>query len=169
MQAMSVRSALEKDLLPPDRLYVSNCFSFTSVLKTKKEVDQSLGLLAGDIRRGINRHGTREQTEAFQSMVRANAWPPGPMTIFFGKSNMHHIGFSNWTKVKTYLTGFWAAAASSQSKPVLPSFASQIQTGIPHPDGFLITGQDAHGIYWLEGYRPAGLWAHIEKLLKANS
>lgn len=168
MQAMSARRALEKDLLPPDRPYVSNCLSFTSVLKTKKEVDQSLGLLAGDIRRGINKHGTREQIEAFQSMVRANAWPLGPMPIFFGKPNMHHIGFSNWTKVKTYMTDFSAAALTKRNTPLFPSFVSQIQTGIPYPDGFLITGQDSHGNYWLEGYRPGGLWAHIEKLLKAD-
>ncbi|KAJ0108384.1 hypothetical protein J7T55_005361 [Diaporthe amygdali] len=166
MQAMSARRALEKDLLPPDRLYVSNCLSFTSVLKTKKEVDQSLGLLAGDIRRGINKHGTREQIEAFQSMVRANAWPLGPMPIFFGKPNMHHIGFSNWTKVKTYLTDFSAASVTKRDTPLYPCFVSQIQTGIPYPDGFLITGQDSHGNYWLEGYRPAGLWTHIEGMIK---
>lgn len=118
MQAMSARRALENDLLPPDGLYVSNCLSFASVLKTKKEFDQSLGLVAGDVRHGINRHGTREQIEAFQSMVRANAWPLGPMPIFFGMSNMHQIGFSNWTKVKTYLTNFSAAAASKRNTPI---------------------------------------------------
>lgn len=168
MQAMSARRALERDLLPPDKLYVSNCLSFTSVLKTKEQVDQSLGLLAGDIRRGINKHGTREQIEAYQSMVRANAWPLGPMPVLFGKPNMHNIGFSNWTKVKTYMTDFSPAAAIKQEAPLFPSFVSQIQTGIPYPDGFLITGQDSLGNYWLEGYRPGGLWAHIEKLLKAG-
>lgn len=168
MQAMSARRALERDLLPPDKLYVSNCLSFTSVLKTKKGVDQSLGLLAGDIRRGINKHGTREQIEAYQNMVRANAWPLGPMPVFFGKSNMHHIGFSNWAKVKTYATDFSAASVKKRDTPLIPSFVSQIQTGIPYPDGFVITGQDSHRNYWLEGYRPAGLWAHVEKLLKTD-
>lgn len=169
MQAMSARRALEKDYLPPDKVYISNCLTFTSVLKTKEEVDKSLGLLAGDIRRGINKHGTREQIEAYQSMVRANAWPLGPMPVFYGKPNMHHIGFSNWGKVKTYLTNFSAAAVPSGRKtPLYPSFVSQIQTGVPYPDGFLITGQDEHGNYWLEGYRPAGLWGHIEQLLKAD-
>lgn len=168
MQAMSARRALEGDLLPPGRLYVSNCLSFTSVLKTKWEVDRSLGLLAGDIRRGINRHGTRAQIEAFEAMVRANAWPLGPMPIFFGRPDMHHIGFSNWTKVRTYMTDFSAAAVTQRDAPLFPTFVSQIQTGIPYPDGFLITGQDSHGNYWLEGYRPGGLWAHIEKLLKAD-
>ncbi|CAN8101519.1 unnamed protein product [Discula destructiva] len=168
MQAMSARRALEQDLLPPDRPYVSNCLSFTSVLKTKREVDQSLGLLAGEIRRGINKHGTREQIEAYQSMVRANAWPLGPMPVFYGQSNMHHIGFSNWTKVKTYMTDFSAASVTKRKTPLYPSFVSQIQTGIPYPDGFLITGQDSHNSYWLEGYRPAGLWTHIENLIKAG-
>ncbi|KKY29544.1 putative lysr family regulatory protein [Diaporthe ampelina] len=166
---MSARRALEQDLLPPGRLYVSSCLSFTSVLKTKEGVEQALCLLAGDIRRGINRHGTREQIEAFQGMVRANAWPLGPVLIFFGKSSMHHIGCSNWTKVRTSMTDFLAAAVTRRDTPLFPSFVSQIQTGIPYPDGFLITGQDSHGNYWLEGYRPGGLWAHIEKLLKADA
>jgi hypothetical protein len=168
MQAMSARPALEEDLLPPDRLYVSNCLTFTSVLKTKAEVDQSLGLVAGDIRRSINKHGTRQQVEAFLSMVRANAWPLGPMPVFFGKPNMHHIGFSNWTKVKTYMTDFSAAVVTKSDTSLFPSFVSQVQTGIPYPDGFLITGQDSHASYWLEGYRPGGLWAHVEKFLKAD-
>lgn len=168
MQAMSARRALEQDLLPPDRLYVSNCLSFTSVLKTKKEVDQSLGLLAGDIRRGINKHGTREQIEAYQSIVRANEWPLGPMPVFFGSPNMHHIGFSNWSKVKTYTTDFSAASATKRDVPLFPSFVSQIQTGIPYPDGFLIIGKDSRNNYWLEGYRPAGLWAYVERMLKAG-
>ncbi|KAF1964545.1 hypothetical protein BU23DRAFT_521005 [Bimuria novae-zelandiae CBS 107.79] len=168
MQAMSMRRALEADLLPPDKLYVSNCLTYTSVLKTKKDMDQPLGLLAGEIRRGINKHGSRAQIEAFQSMVRANAWPLGPMPIFFGRSNMHHIGFSNWKKVNVHLTDFSAAAVKKTNTPLYPSFVSQIQGGIAYPDGFIITGQDVQGNYWLEGYRPGGLWAHIEKLLQAE-
>lgn len=168
MQAMSARRALEKDLLPPEKVYISNCLSFTSVLSTKGEVDKSLGLLAGDIRRGINKHGTREQIEAYQSMVRANAWPLGPMPVLYGVPNMHQVGFSNWGKVKAYLTDFSAAATSGRKRAVYPCFVSQIQTGVQYPDGFLITGQDEHGNYWLEGYRPAGLWGHIENLLKAD-
>jgi hypothetical protein len=168
MQAMSIRRALERDLLPPGRSYVSNCLSYTSVLKTKKEVDQSLGLLAEDIRRGINKHGTREQIEAFWSMGRKNAWPLGPMPIFFGKSNMHHIGFSNWKKVNANLTDLSAVCVTKRDTALYPTFVSQVQGGIAYPDGFIITGQDAQGNYWLEGYRPGGLWAHVEKLLKAD-
>lgn len=167
MQAMSMRRALEGDLLPPGRPFVSNCLSFTSVLGTKKDVDQSLGRLAGQIRRGINKHGTREQIEGFCSMVRSNAWPLGPMPIFFGQANMHHIGFSNWKKVKANLTDFSAACVTKRDTPLYPSFVSQIQGGIAYPDGFIITGQDVEGNYWLEGYRPGGLWAYVEKLLKA--
>lgn len=101
-------------------------------------------------------------------MVRANAWPLGPMPIFFGKPNLHHTGFSSWTKVKTHMTDFSAAAVAERVTPLFPSFVSRIQTGIPYPDGFLINGQDSRGNYWLEGYRPGGLWAHIEKLLNAD-
>ncbi|KAH7411894.1 hypothetical protein DE146DRAFT_641671 [Phaeosphaeria sp. MPI-PUGE-AT-0046c] len=169
MQAMSIRRALEKDLLPPGKPYVSNCLSYTSVLKTKKDVDQSLGLLAGDIRQGINKHSTREQIEAFWSMGRANAWPLGPMPIFFGQSDMHHIGFSNWKKVEANFTDFSTASVCQRDTPLYPSFVSQVQGGIAYPDGFVITGQDAQGNYWLEGYRPSGLWAHVEKLLQDSN
>jgi hypothetical protein len=168
MQAMSIRRALEGDLLPPGKPFVSNCLSYTSVLKTKKDVDKSLGLLARDIRQGINKHGSREQIEAYWAMGRANAWPLGPMPVFFGKSNMHHIGYSNWKKVEANLTDFSAACVAKRDASLYPSFVSQIQGGIAYPDGFIITGKDAQNNYWLEGYRPAGLWTHVEKFLTAD-
>lgn len=166
MQVMSIRRALEQDLLPPGKPCISNCLSYTSVLRTKKDVDQSLGFLAADLRQGINKHGTRAQIEAFSSMVRANDWPLGPMPIMFGQSDMHHIGYSNWKKVEANLVDFSAACARPRDTPLYPSFVSQVQGGIAYPDGFIITGQDAEGNYWLEGYRPSGLWAHIESLLQ---
>lgn len=169
MQAMSIRRALEEDLLPPGKPFVSNCLSYTSVLKTKREVDHSLGLLATDLRQGINKHGTREQIEAFTSMVRANAWPLGPMPVFFGPPHMHHIGYSNWKKVEANFTDFSTACVTSRKEPLYPSFVSQVQGGIAYPDGFIITGQDFRGNYWLEGYRPSGLWAHVEKLLREGT
>ncbi|PVH92026.1 hypothetical protein DM02DRAFT_701819 [Periconia macrospinosa] len=168
MQAMSMRRALENDLLPVGKPYISNCLTFTSVLKTKKETESSLGLLAKELRQGINKHGTREQIEAYWSMGRRNAWPLGPIPILFGKANMHHIGYSNWTKAKVNMTDFSAACETKKEAPLYPSFVSQIQSGIAYPDGFVVTGQDSQGNYWLEGYRPAGLWAHVEKQLKAN-
>ncbi|KAL5381612.1 hypothetical protein DPSP01_007060 [Paraphaeosphaeria sporulosa] len=168
MQAMSMRRALEQDLLPPGRPFVSNCLTFTSVLKTKNEVDMSLGLLAGDIRQGVNKHGTREQIEAYNGMVRANAWPLGPMPVFFGQSNMHHIGYSNWKKAQVNLVDLSTACVTKRNSPLYPSFVTQIQGGIAYPDGFIITGEDAQGNYWLEGYRPGGLWSHVEKLLERD-
>lgn len=168
MQAMSMRRALEQDLLPPGSPFVSNCHSFTSVLRTKEEVDQSLGLLAGDIRQGVNKHGTRNQIEAYCGMVRANAWPLGPMPVFFGQSDMHHIGYSNWKKAQVNLVDLSTACVTKRSTPLYPSFVSQVQGGIAYPDGFIITGEDAQGNYWLEGYRPGGLWAHVEKLLRED-
>lgn len=168
MQAMSMRRALERDLLPPGRPFVSNCHSFTSVLRTKKEVDRSLGGLAGDIRQGVNKHGTREQIEAYNSIVRANEWPLGPMPVLFGQANMHHIGYSNWKKTEVNLVDLSTACVTKRDTPLYPSFVSQVQGGIAYPDGFIITGKDVYGNYWLEGYRPSGLWAHIEKSLEGD-
>lgn len=166
MQAISIRRALEQDLLPPGKPYISNCLSYTSILKTKKDVDQSLGSVVADLRQALNRHSTREQVEAFSGMVRANDWPLGPMPVFFGQSDMHHIGYSNWKKVEANFTDFSTACVNPRDTPLYPSFVSQVQGGIAYPDGFIITGQDAEGNYWLEGYRPSGLWAHVEKMLQ---
>lgn len=165
MTAMSARRALEKDLLPPERLYVSNCLSFANTMQTKGEMDVSVGRLAGQIRRGINQQGTRGQIETYQSLVRAGAWPLGPMPVLFGKATMHQVGYSNWTKSNVYMTDLSAAAVNKRETPLYPSFVSQIQTGVPYPDGFIITGKDSKGNYWLEGYRPAGLWNNIETKL----
>ncbi|KAF3764794.1 hypothetical protein M406DRAFT_260763 [Cryphonectria parasitica EP155] len=169
MQAMSARKALAGDLLPPDRLYVGNCLSFKNLLRTKKDMDASLGRLAGDIRKAVNTQGTRAQVEAYQAMVRANAWPLGPLPVFFGASNMHHVGYSNWFKSGVYMADFSSAAVKTLDGPLTPCFVSQIQTGLPYPEGFIITGKDAKGNYWLEGYRPAGLWEKVEKELAAGT
>ncbi|KAH8655886.1 hypothetical protein BX600DRAFT_526359 [Xylariales sp. PMI_506] len=167
MMAMSGRRALERDLLPPDRLYVSNCLSFMNLTKTKEDLDRSLGYLAKDIRLGINEQGTREQIEAYEALVRANAWPLGPLPVLFGEAGMHHIGYSNWTKSDVYGTDFSAAVINKRHTPIYPSFISQVQTGLSYPEGFIITGQDSKGNYWLEGYRLAGLWDKIQKELAA--
>ncbi|KAH8889208.1 hypothetical protein GQ53DRAFT_842924 [Thozetella sp. PMI_491] len=167
MMAMSARRTLESDLLPPDKLYVSNCLSFMNLLKRKGDLDGFLGCLAGDIRRAIDEQRTRPQIEAYQALVRENAWPLGPLPVFFGKANMHHIGYSNWTKSDVYRTDFSAAAVAPRDTPIYPSFISQIQAGLSYPEGFIITGKDSKGNYWLEGYRLAGLWGRIEKELEA--
>lgn len=169
LQAMSLRRALEKDLLPPGRPYVSNCLGFTNVLKTKEEADYSLGLLARDIRQGINKHSTREQIEAYWNMGRKNTWLLGPVPVLFGQPSMYQIGYSNWKKVEATLTDFSIARLKGGDEPLYPSFVSQIQNGAAYPDGFIITGEDVRGNYWLEGYRPAGLWAHVEALLAEDN
>lgn len=151
LRSMSVRRALERDLLPPGKLYVSNCLSYSSVLKTKSEADKSLGRLAGEIRAGINKHGTREQIEAYWNISRKSEWPLGAMPVFFGASDMHQIGYSNWTKVEANLNDFSAACVSGRDSPLYPSFVSQVQGGIAYPDGFIVTGRDTKGNYWLEG------------------
>lgn len=169
MISMSARRALEGDLLPPDRQYVSNCLSYANVLGTKRSLDTSLGRLAGDVRRAVNEQGTRQQIEAYHAAMLANAWPLGPMPVLFGRGDMHQIGYSNWTKANLYMADFSAAAATKREAPLYASFISQSQTGISYPEGSLITGRDSNGDYWLEGYRYAGLWENIENALKTTA
>lgn len=168
MQAMSMRKALSSDLLPPEHPYISNCHSFTSHLTTPDSASYSLGLLAHSLRKGINLHSTRPQVEAYWHLGRRAAWPLGPMPVFFGTPRMHHIGFSNWKKARVHFVDFAKACkleggeGRERYAPLYPSFVSQVQGGVAYPEGFIITGEDGRGNYWVEGYRPEGLWRWVE-------
>lgn len=160
MMAMSARRALEKDLLPPDKLYVSNCLAFMNLLMPQKDLYQSLGTLAGQIRRGINEQGTREQIEAYEGLVRAAAYP---LPLFMGNGSTHQISYSNWTKADLFKMDFSVAAVKPRHEPLLPSFTSHAQIPFKCPEAFIIMGKDSHDNYWLQGYRVAGQWANLEK------
>ena len=166
MQAMSMRKALAPDLLPPEHPYISNCHSFTSHLTTPDSASYSLGLLAHSLRKGITLHSTRPQVEAYWHIGRRSAWPLGPMPVFFGTPSMHHIGFSNWKKARVHFVDFAKACKGEEGReryaPLYPSFVSQVQGGVAYPEGFIITGEDGRGNYWVEGYRPEGLWRYVE-------
>lgn len=85
-----------------------------NLVATKEGLDKPLGCLAGDIRRSINEQRTRQQIEAYQALVRANARPLRPLPVFLGKAQMHHIRYPNWTQSGVYQTDFLAASVAKR-------------------------------------------------------
>lgn len=162
--AYSVRKVLQRDMLPPDGLYVSNCIAFINlVLPARDVLRKPLSWLAGQMRAAINTQGTREQVDAYQGMVREGMYP---LPVFLGDGTMHHVSYSNWTKANLFQLDFSAAAVTPRGAPCYPSYVQHSQLGMQFPEGFLIMGKDNDGNYWMCGYRVKGSWAKIEKELE---
>ncbi|KAK1241762.1 hypothetical protein MKX07_007585 [Trichoderma sp. CBMAI-0711] len=154
-----------KDLIPENRPFLSNCVGFLVTLMPAKDVLQKpLSYLASQIRRSIKEQGSREQVEAYTSLIRldpANRAPP-----FFGSSSMQLLMFSNWQKANMYGTDLSAAAVTPRSTPLTPSYVQSVQGPYSFSDGIIIVGKDAEGNYWLSGHRGQGLWEMMEKKMQ---
>lgn len=162
--AMSLRKALEKDLLTSAKPYVSNCFGFTNLLSTVKDfVQKPVSTIAGQIRTEINDQSTREQVEAYQAMVRDSV---APLPVFFGTGATYQVSYSNWTKADLYGADFSAAAVTPRSEPLYASYIAHCQVPFQFPEGFIVVGKDQEGNTWLCGYRAQGLWDKVAKQLE---
>lgn len=153
------------DLLPDKRPFLSNCVGFLSTLMPVKDLLQKpLSYVATQIRRSIKEQGSRQQVEAYTSLVRldpANRAPP-----FFGDSSMHLFMFSNWQKGNMFRMNLMAATVAPRQTPLRPSYVQSVQGPYNFSDGIIIVGKDAEGNYWLSGYRAKGLWDMMEKKMK---
>ncbi|KAL7941247.1 hypothetical protein V8C42DRAFT_335199 [Trichoderma barbatum] len=154
-----------KDLIPDKRPFLSNCVGFLVTLMPAKDVLQKpLSYLASQIRRSIKEQGSREQVEAYTSLIRldpANRAPP-----IFGSSSMQLLMFSNWQKANMYGTDLSAATVSPRSMPLTPSYVQSVQGPYNFSDGIIIVGKDTKGNYWLSGNRAKGLWGVMEKKME---
>lgn len=163
-QAYQFRPVL-KDLNPEGRPFLGNCVSFlVSLMPARDVLQKPLRHLASSIRQSINEQGTREQVEAYTSIVRedqSNRAPP-----FFGESGMQLIMFSNWSKSNMYGTDLSAAVVTPRSEPLYPSYVQSVQS-VQGPysfsDGIIVVGKDPQGNHWLSGYRAAGRWAVMQE------
>ncbi|PTB37401.1 hypothetical protein M441DRAFT_30547 [Trichoderma asperellum CBS 433.97] len=153
------------DLIPDKRLFLSNCVGFLSTLMPAKDLLQKpLSYTASQIRRSIKEQSSREQIEAYTSLIRldpANRAPP-----FFGNSSMQLLMFSNWQKANMYGTDLSAATVTPRRTPLTPSYVQSVQGPYNFSDGIIIVGKDAGGNYWLSGYRAKGLWGMMEKKME---
>ncbi|RGP72353.1 family regulatory [Fusarium longipes] len=163
--AMSIRQSLEKDLLSPDKPFIANCFGFTNLLLTTKELNQKpAGETAFRMRTAVNEQRTREQVEAYQAMVLDSV---APLPILFGNGNTYQVSYSNWTRSKLFTVDFASAAVKPRDTPLHPSYIGHIQLPFKFPEGFVVVGKDMGENTWLCGYRVDGLWDKVERELDA--
>ncbi|UZP40516.1 hypothetical protein NXS19_008332 [Fusarium pseudograminearum] len=162
---MSLRKSLEKDLLLPDKPFISNCFGFTNLLLSSKDLNrQSTGETALQMRIAVNEQRTREQVEAYQAMVLDSV---APLPVFFGNGNTYQISYSNWTQAELFSADFSAATVKPRDTPLYASYIGHCQVPFKFPEGFIIVGKDMSENTWFCSYRVAGLWDVVERELKA--
>ncbi|KAM5343374.1 hypothetical protein ACJ41O_011911 [Fusarium nematophilum] len=163
--AMSMRKSLEKDLLLPEKPFVSNCFAFTNLLLPAKDFKQKpVSHVAAQMRAALNEQSTRAQIEAYQAMVRDSI---APLPVFMGTGATYQVSYSNWTKADLYQADFSAAAVTPRDTPLLPSYIAHCQVPFQFPEGFIVVGKDSKDNTWLCGYRVQGLWDVVEKELES--
>ncbi|OBR13194.1 BCL5p [Colletotrichum higginsianum IMI 349063] len=160
-QAYQWRPVL-KDLIPPERPFLSNCVGFLVTLIPAKDLLQKpLSYAASQVRRSVKEQGSREQVEAYAELIRrdpGNRAPP-----FLGASSMQLIGFSNWQQGNVYGLDLSSAAVGPRDAPLMPSYVQNVQGPYNFTDGIIIVGKDAGGNYWMSGYRVQGLWELMER------
>lgn len=162
--AYDIRKPLQHDLLPTNAPYVSNAVGFVhAILSVKDIMERPLSYVASAIRRAIAELGTREQVEAFFSLLRNNS---GKLPPFFGDRGMHMITYSNWTKTDFFHVDFSSAVIDgSGSFGAKPRYVQNNQFGLTLPNGYPIMGKDSQGNYWLSGYMSPSHWDNIESIL----
>ena len=162
---MSLRKSLSKDLLDPDKPYISNCFGFTNLLLPANTIKQNpTSKTALQLRTALNDQRTREQVEAYQAMVLDSI---APLPVFFGNGNTYQISYTNWTKAGLFQADFSAATMRERSEPLYASYIGHCQVPFKFPEGFVVVGKDVRENTWLCAYRVAGLWERVEKELEA--
>lgn len=129
-------------------------------MPAKDLLQKPLSYLASHIRRSIVEQGSREQIEAYASLIRLD--PRNKAPPMFGQSSMQLLMFSNWQKANMYGFDLSAAAAKPRDTPLIPSYVQSMQSPYNFADGIIIVGKDSEGNYWLSGYRTKGLWKMME-------
>ncbi|WQF75126.1 Putative chloramphenicol acetyltransferase-like domain superfamily [Colletotrichum destructivum] len=151
-----------KDLIPPERPFLSNCVGFlVTLIPAKDLLQRPLSYVASQVRRSVQEQGSREQVEAYAELIRrdpGNRAPP-----FLGARSMQLIGFSNWQQGNVYGLDLSSAAVSPRDAPLMPSYVQNVQGPYNFTDGIIIVGNDAGGNYWMSGYRVQGLWELMER------
>ncbi|SPJ76312.1 uncharacterized protein FTOL_06043 [Fusarium torulosum] len=162
---MSLLRSLEKDLLVPDKPFISNCFGFANLLLSVKDLKQSFtDDVALRMRTALIEQRTREQVEAYQAMVLDSV---APLPVFMGTGNTYQMSYSNWTQAGLYAADFSAAAVTPRDTPLHPSYITHYQVPFKFPEAFIIVGKDMKENTWICAYRVQGLWEKIEMELEA--
>ncbi|KZL64682.1 family regulatory protein [Colletotrichum incanum] len=126
-----------------------------------------LSYLASEIRRSIAAQDTRDQIEAYSSLVRQNTRNKSPP--LFGDGSMELVMCSNWHKANVYGFDVSAAAVKPRDTPLLPSYVQNAQGPYNFADGIMILGKDTHGNYWLSGHKAEGEWGAMMRKMMEDS
>lgn len=172
--AFGMRNTLSKDLLPAGCAYVSNAsMGVYTFIPVADILAKPLSYVASKLREGISLQGTREQVEAFISILRKSLGKRGRGPVF-GDSSTILIVFSNWSAAKFFDLDLSAAVirqglahekrSNAIGKPSYINADAQFR-GFSGRNAFPIMGKDAAGNYWLAGVVRAELWPKIEKSL----
>jgi hypothetical protein len=171
--AFGLRGLLSEDLLPSSHEYVANAFCMVPVFMPARDVlGKPLGLVAAAVREAYVDLGTRPQVEALAALHRA-AQSRGGVALF-GDPWMHMVVCTNWTKAELFDTDFSRAVVAGGRRRVgrnesgKPSFilAHAFAQGFSMINGFMITGRDGDGNFWLYGILRSEVWPVIEQALK---
>ncbi|KAK1992480.1 hypothetical protein LX36DRAFT_617532 [Colletotrichum falcatum] len=163
-QAYDSRSVLDH-LLPPQKPFLGNCVGFlVTLLPISDVLTKPLGYLASAIRRSITEQRTREQAEAYSSLVRQNHYTRSPP--FFGNGSTPLYMFSNWQKANIYGFDLSGAAIHERNEPLLPCYVQTVQKPYNFPDGIIILGEDEEENVWFSGHKRKGEWTALEKYMK---
>ncbi|KAF4820223.1 Acetyltransferase BOT5 [Colletotrichum siamense] len=160
-QVYEWRRAL-KDLIPHDRPILSNCVGFVVTLIPAKDLLQKpLSYVASQIRRTLIEQGSREQIEAYTSLIRQD--PINKAPPLFGDTSMKLLMFTNWQRARLYETDFSAASVNKLDDPLFPSYIQAVPGPYEFNDGLILFGKDSAGNYWFGGQRAQGQWGMMER------
>ena len=174
--AFDMRHVLSKDLLPPDRAFVSNAsIAILTFVSVADLFTKPVSYIASKVREGISQQRTTEQTQAFAFLTRDAITKTGRRPVF-GDSSMLLVVFSNWCAAKFFEVDLSAAVLKEglprnkrSNELGVPSFvySDSNMTGFSARNTFPILGKDAGGNYWIRGSLRRGIWPVIERSLEA--
>ncbi|KAF4826911.1 Acetyltransferase BOT5 [Colletotrichum tropicale] len=163
-QVYEWRRAL-KDLIPHDRPILSNCVGFVVTLIPAKDLLQKpLSYVASQIRRTLIEQGSREQIEAYTSLIRQD--PINKAPPLFGDTSMNLLMFTNWQRARLYETDFSAASVTKLDGPLFPSYIQAVPGPYEFNDGLILFGKDSSSNYWFGGQRAQGQWGMMERKIE---
>ncbi|KAK1993976.1 hypothetical protein LX36DRAFT_714201 [Colletotrichum falcatum] len=166
-QANEWRAVL-KDLVPPDRPFLSNCVGTAATLMPAQDILQRpLGYVASKFRRAIIEQSSRSQVEAYAQIMRQD--PRNKAPPFVGTTSMLFLSFTNCLKMNYFGFDISAAAVKPRDTPLLASYVSVLHGPYKFTNGVIIQGKDAKGNFWLAAYETKGLWDVIERNMAAES
>ncbi|KAJ0292596.1 hypothetical protein Brms1b_002767 [Colletotrichum noveboracense] len=127
-------------------------------------LQKPLSYVASQIRRTLIEQGSREQIEAYTSLIRQD--PINKAPPLFGDTSMKLLMFTNWQRARLYETDFSAASVNKLDGPLFPSYIQAVPGPYEFNDGLILFGKDSSGNYWFGGQRAQGQWGMMGRKIE---